>query len=343
MRWLLISNNGNPGDIWVRIGIQEIIRRLDAKPKFIIRERDYREVDPHHGLTEPEEPLDFDHSVLCGMPILWSHTEPDGKKSSTVQHASWEPLTGWCSSNGRMIVAGFGILLFCPEKQYEWQQPDPKVVEKLQKFFDTCPLVYSRSPLAKQYFPKVNHLHCPSVLALPQDREKDLKLANFMPGGGHYPGMATEAVKKMEAMMPDLAKRLIADGFHFAAHRNAERDLALELGWTADKIYTWRSTGKLLDVYARCSRYFGNRIHGAIVSRAVGAECTVISYDTRLATCRNMGIQTFTPAEFEFFSDNWISFIEKPQGCMPYDIDRQWRSHLSWWSSKLKLPILENT
>jgi len=337
MKWLLISNNGNPGDIWVRLGIQQIIQRLDPEPKFLVRERDYRKVDPYGGLTEPVEPLEFDHSVICGMPLLWYHKEPSGEISSTTQHASWVPLTGWCSSNGRMIIAGFGILLFCPENQHQWSAPDKKVIDALSRFFKKCRLVYSRSPIVSNFFPNVYWLHCPSVLALPQGKEKDLKLANFMPGGGHYPGMAPKAAKKMEQMMPDLAKRLIDEGYHFAAHRNAERDLALDLGWPADRIFTWRSGGKLLEVYARCSKYFGNRIHGAIMSRAGGAEVTVIGYDTRLSTCAAMGCYTFTPLEFPDVFKHWIS--APPTNRLPYDINRQWKSHLSWWSTRLRLPI----
>jgi len=338
MKWLLITNNGNPGDIWVRLGVQQIIRRLDEKPIFIIRERDHRSTDPHHGLTEPEGGLKFDYSVICGMPLLWCHREPDGQLSTTIQHSSWGAINGWCSRRP-MIIAGFGILLACKENMHDYDQPNKEVLSKIEDLFKKCKLVYARTPLAKKFWPDMRFLSCPSVLALPQDKEKDLKLANFMPGGGHYPGLARKASEEMEKRMPDLAKRLIAADWHFAAHRVAEEELALKLGWPKERIHTWKydgSRGTLINAYARCSKYFGNRIHGAIMSRAAGAQAAVIAYDTRLAAVWSLGGYAFTPFDLPADFNLWI---DEPPVALPFKIDEAWQSHLNWWSSKLGLPI----
>jgi hypothetical protein len=241
-----------------------------------------------------------------------------------------------------MIVAGFGILLACPNSAHEWFLEEPEILPEIQSLFDKCRLVYARSPLVKKFFPKVNSLHCPSVLALPRGNwEKDLKLANFMPGGGHYPGLAPQASAIMEARMPALAKQLIESGWHFAAHRPAEEDLALRLGWPKDKIFTWRFDGSganLLSIYGRCAKYLGNRIHGGIMARAAGAEAVVIAYDTRLADVYSMTGYTFTPSQFP---EDFSLWIKEPPRSLPYDIEHVRAAHLSWWSTKLRLPIRE--
>ena len=241
-----------------------------------------------------------------------------------------------------MVIAGFGILLPTPISQHEWTLEEPEILPKIQDLFDRCRLVYSRSPLAKKFFPKVSSLHCPSVLALPRGAwEKDLKLANFMPGGGHYPGLCPEAAKTMERRLPELAKQLIEAGWHFAAHRVAEEELALKLGWPKDKIYTWRHDGSgvsLLGIYGRCAKYLGNRIHGGIMARAAGAEAVVIGYDSRLADVYSMTGYTFTPGTFPEDNSLWIN---EPPRSLPYDYEHVRAAHLSWWSTKLGLPIRE--
>lgn len=340
MRWLLITNNGNPGDIWVRLGCESIIRDLDPKPVFIIRERDYRKGDPHNGLTEPEGDIEFDYSVICGMPLLWSHKEPSGEVSSTVQHKSWHPITTWLSTRDRMIIAGFGIFLLCPDgvEQFKFLDQD-KLVPEIEKLFSRCRLVYSRSPLAKTIFNgAVNMLACPSVLALPKlNKPPDLKLCNFMPGGSHYPHLAPEAAGVMELKMPAMARQLIEEDFWFVAHNEAERKLAAHLGWPRDRTFVWHHNGdgdRLLDVYARCCKYIGNRIHGGIMSRAAGADVVVIGYDTRLADVYAMGGQVFTP----FTIPDLTLWIKSPSRHVEFDVNLIRRAHVSWWSAKVNIP-----
>lgn len=339
MKWLLITNNANPGDIWVRVGVEAIIRRLDPDPCLIARERDYREGDPYNGLTTP---VDFDYSVVCGMPLLWSHLEPNGSLSCTTQHAWWRPLTTWCCPE-KMIVAGFGILLASPNAFNEWRMADEAVVPAVSEFLARCRVAYSRSPLAKHFFPAIHSTHCPSIFALDRsDQAPPLKLANFMPKGGHYPSLAPEASKTMEDMMPWLAGKLIGAGFHFAAHNLAEERLALNLGWREGTIHTWREDGSgvcLKDVYARCVKYFGNRIHGAIVSRSVGADVILIGYDTRLADVNSMNGLALTPNQASGISSTLEDWIASPPRSVPYDMELARKTHLSWWSERLKLAI----
>lgn len=339
MKWLLITNNSNPGDIWVRLGIQSIIRHFDNNPTWLIRERDFRHGDKHKGLTEPKEKLEFDYSVVCGMPLVWSHLEPDGQKSNTIQHKSWIPLTTWLKPE-KMIIAGFGVFLLCPHGLDEYQMVDQlEVLHAIQELFDKCLLVYSRSPFSRVLFRNVASLHCPSVLAVKPAGRRDLKLCNFMPGGGHYPHLAPNAAEAMTLQMPSLARKLLSAGFHFVAHTEAERELALELGWEKGKIFAWKPDGtgdKLLEVYGRCAKYFGNRIHGAIVSRAVGAEVMVVGYDTRLAAVKYMGGQICTPFTIPKL-DSWISSQPKP---LPYNSSTVREIHKTWWSTNLHLPVL---
>jgi hypothetical protein len=337
MKWLLVTNNGNPGDIWVRFGVQEIIRQFDSNPEFLIRERDYREGDKFKGLTEPKSVPKFDYSVICGMPLVWCHREANGAMSYTQQHESWQAITGWLKPE-RMIIAGFGIFLMCPKGLDEWQLGSFEVIPSIRELFEKCLLVYSRSPFSRKLFPNVASLPCPSVLVVKPAQERDLKLCNFMPGGGHYPHLAPEASALMMEQMPHLARECIRVGYHFAAHNQAEENLALELGWPEDQIHAWRHDGtgcNLLEVYGRCSKYLGNRIHGGIVSRAAGADVVVIGYDTRLAAVRYLGGQVYTPST----APDLVDWIKSPAKGSPYSLSTVRKLHLTWWSTKLGLPI----
>jgi hypothetical protein len=340
MKWLLITNNGNPGDIWVRLGVQEVIRHFDKDPTWIIRERDHRAKDPYQGLTEPEGGLDFDYSVVCGMPLIWSHFESNGQHSSTTQHASWSALNGWLKPE-KMIVAGFGIYLACPNSLDEWKMVNQeKILGRIRKFLNRCKIAYARSPLIEQLIPGIGHLHCPSTLCLKPAKVRDLKLCNFMPGGTHYPHLAPEAAKVMKSKRPELARKLIEAGFHFAAHRRAERDIALELGWPKDRIFLWMYDGtgvNMLDIYSRCAKYIGNRIHGGIMSRAAGAEVIVIGSDTRLAAVKYVGGEVYTPLTMPDL-DEWI---QAPPKTVPYYSDTVRHIHVSWWSAHLGLPTIK--
>ena len=342
MKWLLITNNGNPGDIWVRLGVEVIVRHIDPKAEFNYRERDYRENDPHEGLKEPDGGLKSDCVVVCGMPLLWSHRESDGSISTTVQHASWPALTGWCCKPNRMIIAGFGLYLPCPDGIATATLADAGILPAIADWFSKCAFVYSRSPLVGQFFPGVPWLHCPSILALPgTGMARDVKLCNFMRGGAHYPALAPDAAKIMDDEMRELAPILIQSGYYFVAHRTAEAELALELGWPKGAIFRWGWDNcgvRLLDLYARCSKYIGNRIHGGIMSRANGADVIVIGYDTRIADVQSMGGEVFTPFEAKQGRSRLKSWIESPARLMPYDLDSVRQSHLDLWASKLNLP-----
>lgn len=340
MKWLLVTNKGNPGDIWVRLGVQEIIRHFDKDPTWIIRERDHRHTDPHKGLTEPDGGLDFDYSVICGMPLIWSHFEPDGTHSCTTQHSSWVAYNGWLKPE-KMIIAGFGIYLACPTGLDEWKMVNQeKVLNRIRKLLDRCKMVYARSPFITQLMPDVAYIHCPSTLCLKPAKERDLKLCNFMPGGAHYPHLVKKAAEAMKLQRPALARKLIDAGFHFAAHRRAEKEIALELGWPEDRIFLWMYDGTgedMLKVYSRCSKYIGNRIHGGIMARAAGAETMVIGSDTRLAAVKYVGAEICTPLTIPDLTE----WIKAPPRTVPYYSDTVRHIHVNWWSAHLGLPTIK--
>ena len=67
MRWLLITNteNRNPGDEWIRIGVQRLIREVDKSPEYILRNKEF--------IEDQTTPVEFDRAIWCGSPLFWSH------------------------------------------------------------------------------------------------------------------------------------------------------------------------------------------------------------------------------------------------------------------------------
>jgi hypothetical protein len=312
MRWLLVTNYGNPGDEFARMGVERIIETVDPDPVFSSVRRD---PPPDCGETPISVARPFDIAVVCSMPGFWSHPskENPAQNNSPTAHHSWSYYNGWLASKGTLLVAGFGTYLTYKRFPLEYNVDNRAYLchtfgHWLRK---KCAAHYCRSTLGRALFGQNTPCHpCPSIFAgMDKPRARDLKLCNFMSRGAHYPWMDLKEANKMEKMLPRLAEYLLDRGFTFMAHRQIEHELAIKLGWAEDEIVNWKDVGTepFLDTYSRAQCYIGNRIHGAIVSRSFGANTLCIGYDSRLRAVEDVGGTITTPRRFKAnLLQNWL-------------------------------------
>lgn len=337
MRWLLITNHGNPGDEAVRLGVERIIRSVDTSPNISTVERD-------HGNEISRPRSDFDQAIICGMPLIWSWFNRD-REESTRHYGPWSAISGWLADSGKLSIAGFGIYLMFEEFPDRIQFPNEgPILEDLRKLFSKCRLVYSRSPLAKRYFPDIKVAPCPSVFAEMEGTiSRELKLFNLMPGGAHYPSRNTDEQFAWGKMIGPVSCLMQERGFKFVAHHPSEADLAFKkYGWKKEDCFVYAGgetlrdaelTLRLTRTYARCSHYFGNRIHGAILARSFGASAWCMGYDTRLFDVQFVGGKVCTPTSMPSLEEiqKWIETATpegltaiKNQRASEFAVQRDW-------------------
>ena len=290
MRWLLVSGFDNPGDEWARIGLIDLIRAADPDAKFT-------EIDKLN--EEVLTPIPCDRVVFCGQPLVWAH-----KNSTTLDIAWWEPINTWMADDAKLILAGFGLFL-----QYD-EDGQPKLERSREVIGGICGLMlksracYCRSPLIRRLldwdeFP----VHpCPSIFAGRwMEQRRDRKLCSIMPGGTHYPQLDEKRAAAWEEKEAAAVAIMRDAGFHLMAHSKVEADMAHDKhGWPADRVsqYTGDPVSFLAE-YSRCKKYFGNRVHGGIVSRGFGADVMVCASDTRMEAVRYVGGTAFLPEELD--------------------------------------------
>ena len=320
MKWLLLSNYNNPGDEWARFGVERIIASIDNSAELFHVEKDTGE--------SIHTRIDYDISVMCGQPLVWSNPyEKDGKRieSSTRTVRWWSDANGWMSEDRKMIVSGYGTFLFYnsfPDSVHIENRDE--VIVSIKALFDRCRLTYARTDLVKKFLGEDTLcLPCPSVFASEFPPTHELKLCNFMPHGGHYPHC-----KHDDAGIWDVHERAVSDllfktGFMFIAHSAFELNHAIfDLGWPEYRCIRFGfDSMEHLKVYSRCKRYFGNRIHGAIVSRSFGAEVLCCGYDSRLEAVRMVGGDVMIPSMLSSMLDMGIleAWANKDSAGEPFD------------------------
>lgn len=320
MDWILIANHEhtNPGDVFIRLGIERLIRHADPHAKFQILQRDYGD--------ELANPIPFDRSVLCGMAFVYSHylETPTGiVLSNTTNHGWWGPLTGWLSADRKMIISGFGVAI-SPGNPWQMVQPDYTIAKIKRELFSRCRSVYCRQTYGANLF-DVAGLYCPAVFSgmdLPL-QPKTLKLFNGCHKGGHWPWLSPSEHQIWKNNMIALTKMAQEHGFEFIAHNESEKQYALEVGWPKAKVIDYYDDPqRMLKTYSCCHRYLGNRIHGAIVSRSFGAQVRCINYDSRLEAIRLVGGEALFPSEMiQIPPAAWIEWMTSEQPGQSLDLE----------------------
>ena len=68
-------------------------------------------------------------------------------------------------------------------------------------------------------------------------------------------------------------------------------------------------------------KFFGNRVHGCIVARGVGADVISCGYDSRQEAVRQSGARVVLPSELDLDKlDTWCSSKDKGE---PFDLERE--------------------
>lgn len=302
MRWLIVSTNDRPdvpgsehphegrwniGDVFARLGTEQIIRAVDDSPAF-----DLLNMDSHASITTPRA---FDRCVLAGRPLFWPWCD---------MHALWtHVLNGWPGADRRRVMAlGVGS---CSALADVGGLP-----ELILKASVKCWRVVMRDEADTA---DALHSVCPSTWLLVARPEKPRrKLCNVMVGGGHYPHMNFSEMAVWGVMFPTVLGVLRERDFEFVAHTAQERDIARAHGWPADRIIFAETIEPYLDAYASASHYIGNRMHGAVVLAGRMARAMAIGYDTRLGMVRRAGCEARLPSQLSIA--DIVAFAESRAG-----------------------------
>lgn len=285
MKWLLIgnTNNANPGDEFIRIGVQMLISRVDPKPSYTILNK---QLDHEH------EPVEFDRAIWCGSPMFWSHSTND-----CWTNYWWRPwLDGWAFKDPRkMLVLGVGNMVGAElhDPVNYWNS-----VDEVRK---KCWKLITRNPLQQDIEVSV----CPSVFCLMDRPNRKMRLlCNFMEGGGHDAFLNEKESKLWLQILPEINARLRNMDYEFVAHSNDEVRYAQVLGWPPEKIHgKFETPEQYLDLYADCAGYVGNRLHGAMAAISARAPVWAFGLDSRLGMVRRANGKATLPSEWQGWSD----------------------------------------
>lgn len=285
MKWSLVTNFGNPGDEWARMGVEAIIQEADPKHEFKYLRRDEGK--------DLESPIETDYIVVCSMPGIWSNMQ-GGRENSNRFHHSWQWYRRWLSEGRKILFAGVGS---CMNLDVAIHDRDHYLAE-VRLFMNRCSH-YSRDSVASILIDGDTTLPCPSIFA--RHRQGVLpnpfrKLCNLMPSGAHEARLDKKENESWQSIKKDLSRQLMHVGFVFVAHDPAEVNHAKELGWPSGLVIQGDAK-ELLEIYATASVYVGNRVHGAIVARSFGAPALCIGYDTRIYAASRAGAFIINPSQ----------------------------------------------
>lgn len=308
MKWLLITNteNRNPGDEWIRIGVERMVRDVDPSPKFIIKNKEFVE--------DQDTEVEFDRAIWCGSPLFWSHTY-----QGCWENYWWDKwIHGWLFKEPRKIlVLGVGDAV---GREIHDKAGFKAAVELVKS---KCWMLVTRNRIACDEDIPVSC--CPSVFALMDDRtQKSIRLCNLMPDGAHDPIMNEDEAKIWREKVNELSKFLAGLGFEDVCHANFEEEFLEQLGWPHDRVHRKPKTAEeYLPVYAKASVYVGNRMHGAMLAIGAGGASFVVGYDSRVKMVEFVGGTTTCPSKLDLDSlQKWLAQTHKRYDCTP-EYDKQ--------------------
>lgn len=277
MRWLLITTGGNrnPGDQFIRIGVQNLIRAVDPEATFDRLdkedENDYQNVRP------------FDRAVLCGMPLFW-----DNKASRCREVHWWKPIfRGWISKDPRKLLC-LGVGTAIGDNIIDPHELVNAAEEVISRSF----AVTTRDTVVAH--PELIASVCPAAFAIDRSNIfQSYRLFNAMPNGAHDAHFNEAEARVWRERVPELSKQAMEQGFHFISHAMNVNDFAYTLGWPKERVLFFETPEEYLDIYGRTELYYGNRLHGALVAAVAGARVFPVGYDSRVRM-----LDRFVPASY---------------------------------------------
>jgi len=308
MKWLLITTIGkNPGDDWIRIGIQNIIHEVDPERQYILLDKEIP--------STYQAPVKFDKCIWCGMPVFWSHEE---NRNNIIDW--WNNLMlSWPSQiKNNFLLLGAGSC-FAWGREYEKIRYMEELIKSAEDVLNRSYYITARDEVVPRITGKpIPYMICPSIFSIVDYRKShELKFANIMPHGGHFGFLNPEEVNIWDEKKYRISNILQQNGFIYVAHNIEEIRFAQECGWRKIIPYNGDPYG-LLTYYGRCGKYFGNRIHGAIIARGNGADAWSVGYDSRQEAVRLSGARVSKPSELNIDEiADWASCDIKAE---PFDM-----------------------
>lgn len=287
MKWLLVSTIGkNPGDEFIRIGLSNVIREIDKSAIGNVVDKET------NGIFKP---IDFDRCIWAGMPVFWSLNH----NSSWSSVPWWKVMTrGWVSENkDNFCVIGAGS--FQDATNIFRGVDKERLHSEAELLKERSHTVVVRDEIANLItgidFPVQV---CPAYLATyGMEKTDSIKGCNLMPLGGHYGEFSPNECEQWKNKVTPIAKILLENGFKFFAHNKNEHNTAKGMGWSDDNIISYRGDSiEFLKHYRNVDKFFGNRVHGCIVSQANGADVLSCGFDTRQSAVILSGAKALLPS-----------------------------------------------
>ena len=315
MKWLLVTTKGkNPGDEFIRIGVQKLIRVVDSNAIFIL-------IDKENDAERKTIPQ-YDRVVWCGMPVFWSNGQ------NRCYRIKWWPfLLELGRRKEPALIAGAGS--FCHWTNDLQVSDIPTLQRKAKEVGDLYWKVYARDSVVPLVTNQPFQVEiCPAAFAVTFGIKKELKLCNLMPLGAHYAEFNEKESKVWRSKVRKISNILMKNGFLFVAHSKSEEAFAKDLGWGAREVvcYVSGKPEELASLYSRAACFVGNRVHGAICSASAGAEVMSIGFDSRQEAVRLLASNIRLPSLL--LEDEISLFASKKEYQSSFDVKEHWNRQL---------------
>lgn len=300
MKWLLISNthNRNPGDEWIRFGVQRIVREVDKSPEFVVRNKEF--------IEDQDNEVQFDKAIWCGSPLFWSH-----QYQGCWENYWWVKwVHGWLfKEKKKVLVLGVGDVI--GEKVYD----ETAYHSSIELVKSKCWKLVTRQKISAD--PEIEVSCCPSVFALAGDTTpKTLRLCNLMPDGAHDALMNEEEAKVWSETVRHVSDVLQSLDFEIVAHSPEENFFVERLAWPKCAAHLQPDKSEdYLPIYSKAQVYIGNRMHGAVLTIGAGGRALAIGYDSRLGMVSYVGGTVMKPSQVT--QDAIFRWMD--QTSIPYD------------------------
>jgi len=280
MKYLLITTTGNrnTGDELIRIGVQNLVKMIDPEAEFELLDKE----------TDSWQPREFNKAILCGMPLFWNN------EVSTSQSISWwgMMMKGWISERKKdFLILGVGNVIG------EYIEDLFTYATAVQQAIDRAFAVTVRNFVGNH--PDLIDSVCPSVFAVEEIKEPKYKLCNFMPDGAHDSHFNPKEARIWQNILPEINRYCLANDYYFIVHSHKDYRIEKpeELGWNEDRIIYFDTAEEYLNIYAQVKCYFGNRMHGSVITMALGRPSLAIGYESRGLMVRKVGGEVMLPSE----------------------------------------------